>query len=215
MWIIEKIGLVKSDRNVLYSPSYVISEEINGHIDVELTLYETTSGVREVVETDPSRKAFFRQINYRRPYGFVNMDDCSDKVDIDDYFIVIDSMSLKFLDLVEDVEEIHITTHDKFAEFIKQLPSGFMNIDQDLSLFSIDDCPCTLLNAMCYRPNGWYGDEFYISSTKLVDWHKDNVGLDYVYSVFKVTFCDVERAKRLHTKAVVAGRAGVVKRTGW
>lgn len=143
-----------------------------------------------------------------KPYGFANRVD--EKVADNNELIVIDDISLKFL---EYVDTVLVSGLDEFQS--RPLNLEFEPIDDDMSLFiCISDGRervCTLLQAVCYAPGSIVGDKAVFYGT---EWFSDfDVELmsDEEYDnydpnrKFTVVFSDFQSAMRLINKYRTVG----------
>lgn len=134
-----------------------------------------------------------------KPYGFVDTDVHQYR---GDFVIVLDKMALDFLDCVKSVDFIDIVAWDdvRVDNVMRNADVSFCQLDEHGTLFAGDSIngtfACTLLDAMCLVRHGLVDDYFYLpfTKTRMVE------GLNS-YQAFRVSFSDVQLAKRALVKA--------------
>lgn len=133
------------------------------------------------------------------PYGFVDTDVHQYR---GDFVIALDKMALDFLDCVKSVDFIDIAAWDdvRVDNVMRNAEVSFCQLDEHGTLFAGDSIngtfACTLLDAMCLIRHGLVDDYFYLpfTKTRMVE------GLNS-YQAFRVSFSDIQLAKRTLVKA--------------
>lgn len=168
-----------------------------------LTLYNTATGESQTIQFYSYRDCL-ATLRSCHPYGFV---DGQGMVGQPSYVIVVDDMSVQFLEYVDSVERVFIEREDihKYSSVI-HLNSYFSAMDSLRSLFEchVDTVHSygTLFQVMGYVQTGWIGDDFYLYGGKKYEQYTEfRRGVDYVY---KIVFCDIDNAKRMLLKAGLA-----------
>ena len=204
MWVVKKIGYITKKGETKYEFFQIMTDFVLGNWQTIVHLSETETGDFEVLYSKSGR-SYLDKLKELNPYGFVDGNEGSDDMLEDNYLVVVDDLSMQMLAFVDTVEEIRLVHDSPIYEFVGKLVGSFSYLDYNRTLFmceSMPKCVCTLFNAMCYCPNGWLDDEFYLYSRKTLDWAGN--ALDMVDIVYRVRFCDVVGARRLLAKALVS-----------
>lgn len=205
MWLVKKIGFITSSGVTNYDKWFLMSEYGLTHFNVVIHLSNTVSGDYKVLYSR-DRKRFISQLRELQPYGFVDRNIGRDNIALEDVFVVIDDLSLRFLDFVESVEIERVPVHTAKNVFVEGLKGEFVGVDSDFSLFLCDvtnsrSVGATLFHAVCYSQDGWYGDEFYLYSRRSLEYSAN----DFVDIVYKITFVNPVEAKRFVMKFLMSG----------
>lgn len=207
MWVVDKIGFITASGEVKYDTFFFMSEYGLRNFNLAIHLRDTDTGMYKVLYNKKDPRQFMQELKDLAPYGFVNRNHDLDQIALDNYFVAVDDLSLQFLDYVESIERVNIAPKDSRREFAeKRLKSEFVSVDESTSIFVVgseERCACTLFHAICFAPDGWIGDEFYLYSSRSLDWGL--LGLDWMEVCYKLKFVDVAAARRLITKAIVSG----------
>lgn len=208
MWYVTKIGYITKMGSTIYQRFHTLSDfSIHNH-NLIVFMQHSVTGELQVLRCRSSAdaRAFLAALREYSPYGFVdNNDKGNDEIVFDDYIVPIDDWSMKFISYVDTVKEIRVYSTDPRFDFVKKLQGTCTVVDENRSIFMCDGSKeiATLFHAMLYRPNGWYGDCFYLYGRNALDHGK--LGLEFVDIVYKVEFADKDSAYRLLAKASVAG----------
>lgn len=181
-----------------------------------IELCDTVTGKTYDIEEFNSESCL-NKLQAFRPYGYVSRLYNGFAYD---YVIAIDLNSLKFLDYVDTVEHfvfesVQTKEDTKIHMNVIKPPTEtclFESLDESMSLFEceagVDDetCPCTLFQAIVYFQAGWIGDVVYLLN-------KDEGSSDDA-ELFKVTFTNVEAAKRTTMKSTLLKNSPLLKALG-
>lgn len=209
MWIVEKLGLSLPSRDVAPVPYYFYRSVPAVTLFAYLKNIKTNE--KRVLYSDPKPERFLNNLLKIKPYGFV-YDSCHLNANQDWFFVRIDPLSLKFLDYVESVDMMRLYVEDAIWPLTGEISTKFGAIDDENTLFVAnlsDRFICTLFQAMCYKPEGWYGDEFYIYDRESMDFECEDLLPKLVRIVYRVRFNDVTAARRMISKAVLQGERSV------
>lgn len=205
MWVVKKVGFVTSSGQIHDTTFQFMSSHVLHGVNTTVHLSNTETGDFEVLYSK-TPLTYLDRLKHLNPYGFVDKNAGHDAIIEDNVLVVVDDLSLQFLKYVSCVKEMRVYRAFHEHEFVSCLKGSFTALDAEFTLFDCNTvvrCACTLFHAMCYCPNGWLGDDFWLYSHQKLDC--DGLAMDYVDIAYKVEFSDVVAAKRLLTKAVVSG----------
>lgn len=215
MWVLRKIGIMQKDGSMKYHSSYMMSLLFTKANIIELELYNTQTGETVICHNRDNKRGFLSRVLDYSPYGFINNTMKTQQDYTLNFFLCIDDLSLKFLDMVDSVERAYIKVASPLGERLREsrdsrLDGNFKAVDDMLSLFMMRGCIGTLFDCLCYRQPIWNGGEAYMYSRDT----EKNVDGEYTYVAvaYKVTFYDVAQVNRFLMKAKVSGRDSLGKR---
>lgn len=170
---------------------------------VRLYISDTDTGCRIVLDSSKLGLVdFMAEVKRLSPYGVVFAKTVASAVPYRDCAIAIDKFSLKLLEYVEHIEYSTVRLDKPVSQCINM--HEYTHIDNQMSLYMISkkdfSAYFTLLHIMCRLRDNWVDDSFWFPSSKPVY----NVS-DSEIVVYKVSFNDVIAAKRMVTKALLAG----------
>lgn len=208
MWVIKKVGVQTSNRGVAYDTFICMTAHALKNYTLIVHLSNTETGDYEVLySTD--WKAFLAKLIEYNPYGFINSNGTEIRMPVrENILVALDDLSLQFLEYVVKVEEVQFTQDDPMSRWATNLRGTFIACDKSRTILEcehVNRCVCTLFHAVCHSLQGWNGDDFYLYSRRTLADPNNFNSLDAVEVVYKITFCDVVRARRLLSKAAVSG----------
>lgn len=205
MWIVRKIGALWANGTVQYETNFILSQYGIQHFSLAIHLQETETGMYKVIK-NKGNPNFIDELRQISPYGFIDRNPDRQGLALDDFFCVIDDLSLKFLDYVDTVTYETVSTRSDKSSFVKDLNGEFIAADADMSIFICDVVPsrgmvATLFHTVCYDPTGWHDDGcFYLYSRRTLNMAYEE---DIVDIIYKVKFINPAEAKRFVTRATV------------
>ena len=215
MQIIKRIEVTDRGGVTKEVPFYAVTESSIRFRTLGVHIIDSVTGETRMFTNQYDKDALLPCARKFKPYGFI---DGVSRERGDSLFVVVDDASMDFLDVVDTVSIETIPVASQLGSFVSNISSSFVNggavaVDDAMSLFSVNlggMTLCTLLQIMCARPLGWYGDDFYIYSTRTESyWNEKYEDYEHAYICYKVTFEDTEEAKHLMTKYRVLMRSPV------
>lgn len=210
MWIVKKVGFITRNGETIYDSFQYLSKTAYkfGYTVVHLSNTET-GDLRVIYSNNPDE--YMSVLKQLEPYGYFSCDpDLYVSTSLcGDIFIEIDDSSLQFLGYVSGVST-GLVKHE-FKDYIfkdKSVPS-LESLNTDMTLFACNTntyngtCFCTLLSAMLFCPGSWDGDDFVMVAKTVADFQVDGYVVRDV--TYRVSFNDVDSAKALYTKCLLAG----------
>lgn len=152
-------------------------------------------------------KEVLQELQQRRPYGYFELEEGYKRCVR--FVTAVDKLSVKFLDLIDDIQKIRVLETDTDYKVFSVLKGRFRSVDPLHTVFNwwpnneLPGTVCSLLGAMLFRRDCWIGDNFYISECP----HMYQIDEEQVKGVvvYKVSFLDVPYVRRLLIKAAVSG----------
>ena len=175
------------------------SVEFDGMQTIYLELYDTKTG-RASKHTIDKHSQLIDLMTSKQVYGFAITDAPAYR---GDFLVVIDKLSLACLDYIRAVElvDIRIGENQVLDKLMKDAGFAFRHIDELGTLFVCNGqhgmFACTLLDAMKLSRNSFIGNNFYMPYSKSLISQETTM-----YKAFKVSFADIQMAKRQLAKAV-------------
>ena len=157
-------------------------------------VYNTETGETRTLQNNAAQTALVDALTELSPYGYFR------EVGEVGLTMTIDDLSLQMLSYIDEVEGIHIPSYSGIWEFLSHLPICSASfIDMEKTIVVPNREPFTIFNFMLMYKVGWHEDFFYFYKGKV----SALVGCAY-----RVSFNDVQAAKRLFVKAQFLQRKG-------
>lgn len=216
MWVVRKLVTVKDiTEKKAYSVQVYKLLNLASLTCCRVTIVNTeTAAVRErVVYNYSDAETLY---NTFRPYGCVVNEGAVEMIT----FVVVDDLSLQFLDYVDTVAEVRLRDREQVVkQYWPKLQTGltfdsFTALDKEKSLFHYSSLykglkgGCTLLYAISCMSFGWYLDTFLLYMRRIKNMNIRFEGVE----VYRVSFSDIEQAKRLIGKIALLGENPVTHR---
>ena len=195
------IGYIRLDFDnfdVLEPPCVYYCEDFRKRGNLVVRILDTDSDwTHEVYSMHRAWGEFEEELARFNPYGYVPK--CLELGRQNSVLVVIDELSLKFLEYVESIEPVRPSSDMRLLRFLRSLQIDFMFCDDMKSLADVNPhawrtLAFPLFQCLCFSGEGWYGDNIYINTVwdKKVSWHK-------------VVFNDVTKVRSLFAKAAIQG----------
>ena len=210
MWVIRRIGFTTVDGEIDFVPYYIASEYGLNSFYTSIWLENTKTGEEIIVDNGQDGSDLVDIVKKYSPYGYVPMHENARDMKIGHSIVCVDDLSLQFLEYVDSVSSQFSPETPALRAFTSSLKGSFYHIDVNRTLFKCNiasTCLCTLFEAMLFCPDGWFGDEFFLYTRRVVGWSFRQSDL-----VYRVKFNNVKKAKRLITKALVSGMNPISER---
>lgn len=214
MWVVNSIQLSSLGECVYFYNVYGYLDE---SFHISLRNVDTGEIVSFYIDSYDATEALFESYH---PYGCVVIDSASYEFR-QIVLIVVDDWSLKCRKYVKSVEQVTLSpddaiVHELWPEIVTPvIYSAVCGLvpDNSLLLFrrSVDAfaISCTLLHIMAYERLNWFGDCFYMFTSKQ---YSDNqfVGVD----VYRVSFKDVSGVRALLGKFALVDKS-ILEKIDW
>ena len=195
MWYIEKVWYVDEPNSRLSRQHIFYEKPRQRNRGVAVQLKDTVTGDVAELSSWHSWDNFAEALRICNPYGFVpgELLDGS-KVDAV-LLVVVDELSVRFLDYIASVKSVGAEDFDIFAhvELLQQQVTVWSNSGTIVEWVA-GQYICSLFQMICFIPAGWRGNKFYLRTGP----QNNGVGIC-------VEFKDIQKARALVAKAACVG----------
>lgn len=213
MWLVSGLDFDFGDGAPFYSPYILIADVVNnyygGVVDGRMvaTLSNTDTGEKVNVNLN-TEKEYVPILASYKPYGYLPSKSTPATDKDRNVFVVIDDLSFKFLDLVDEIEGVRLNPSNTAYSPLLNCSGVFNSFDESRSIFGFcrkdkiweygETNVCTILQAaICAMKDGcWLKGACYLRKTRKVQGTID---------AYKVSFTNQSKAVQFVRKAINSG----------
>lgn len=193
------ISLYFDSYETVEAPCIYYDYNFRNRGNIEVAIRDSDSGEVWYVSSDCNHwDEFESELERLNPYGYL-LKDVTSEGRHNAMLVVIDDLSLKFLEYVDRVEPVPPSSDAKLLEHLRSLDTDFIFWDEYKSLADVNphawrSLAFPLFQCLCFARDGWYGDNIYINTVwdGKASWHR-------------VVFTDVVKVRSLFAKAAIQG----------